>query len=194
MNLTGLLNEALDGQTINQISQQLGTDDGTTSNAIQAALPMILGGLANNSASDEGANSLLGALDRNHDGSILDDLGGFLGNFSSGSGAGILGHIFGGQQGAVEQGISQASGLDMSKVGPLLMMLAPIVMGALGRARQQHGLGAGDLAGLLGGATQQMGGSSDMLGALSSILDRNHDGSALDDVAGMIGGLLGGRR
>ena len=194
MNLTGLINDALDGQAISQISQQLGTDDGTTSNAIQAALPMLLGGLANNSASDEGANSLLGAIDRNHDGSILDDIGGFLGNFSSGSGAGILGHIFGGQQPAVEQGISQASGLDMSKVGPLLTMLAPIVMGALGRARQQHGLGAADLAGLLGGATQQMGGSSEILGALSSILDRNHDGSALDDVAGMIGGLLGGRR
>jgi len=194
MNLSGLLSDALNGDTISQISQQLGTDDGTTSNAIQAALPMLLGGLANNSANADGASSLLGALDRNHDGSVLDDLGGFLGNFSSGSGAGILGHIFGGRQGAVEQGISQASGLDMSKVGPLLMMLAPIVMGALGRTQREQGLGAGDLPGLLGGATQQMGGSSDMMGMISSILDRDHDGSAIDDVAGMIGGLLGGRR
>jgi len=194
MNLTGLLSDALSGNTISQISQQLGTDEGTTSNAIQAALPMLLGGLANNSASPDGASSLLGALDRNHDGSILDDLGGFLGNFSSGPGAGILGHIFGGQQGAVEQGVSQASGLDMSKVGPLLMMLAPIVMGALGRTRREEGVGAGDLAGLLGGATQQVGSTPGLLGALSSMLDRDRDGSAIDDVAGMLGGLLGGRR
>jgi hypothetical protein len=194
MNITGLLSDALNGDTISQISQQLGTDDGTTSNAIQAALPMLLGGLANNSASADGASSLMGALDRNHDGSILDDLGGFLGNFSSGGGAGILGHIFGGQQGAVEQGVSQASGLDMSKVGPLLMMLAPIVMGALGRARREEGLNTGDLSGMLGGATQQMGGSSGLMGALSNILDRNGDGSAVDDITGMLGGLLGGRR
>ncbi|MGE0131193.1 MAG: DUF937 domain-containing protein [Blastocatellales bacterium] len=194
MNLTGLLSEALNNNTVSQISQQLGTDEGTTSNAIQAALPMLLGGLANNSASEGGAASLLGALDRNHDGSILDDVGGFLGNYSSGPGAGILGHIFGGNQGTVEQGVSQASGLDMSKVGPLLMMLAPIVMGALGRTQRQEGLGAGDLAGLLGGATQQAGAGSPLLGVLSSVLDRDRDGSAIDDVAGMIGGLLGGRR
>src|SRR5215472_12971778 len=103
MNLTGLLNDALSGDTISQISQQLGTDEGTTSNAIQAALPMLLGGLANKSASEDGANSLASALDQHHDGSILNDLEGFLGNFSSGPGAAILGHIFGGQQSAVEQ-------------------------------------------------------------------------------------------
>lgn len=194
MNLTGLLSEALNNDTVSQISQQLGTDEGTTSNAIQAALPMLLGGLANNSASEGGAASLLSALDRNHDGSILDDVGGFLGNYASGPGAGILGHVFGGNQGAVEQSVSQASGLDMGKVGPLLMMLAPIVMGALGRTQRQEGLGAGDLAGLLGGATQQAGAGSPLLGVLSSVLDKDHDGSAIDDVAGMIGGLLGGRR
>lgn len=194
MNLTGLLNDALNSDTVSQISQQIGADEGTTSSAIQAALPMLLGGLANNSSSEMGAASLLGALDRDHDGSVLDDVGGFLGNYASGQGVGILGHIFGGGQGTVEQGVSQASGLDMGKVGPLLMMLAPIVMGALGRTQRQHGLGAGDLAGLLGGATQQMGSGSPLMDMLSSVLDRNHDGSAIDDVAGMIGGLLGGRR
>jgi hypothetical protein len=195
MNLTGLLGEALNSNTIGQISQQIGADESTTSNAIQAALPMLLGGLASNSATEEGAASLAGALDRDHDGSILDDLGGLLSNPSLlGAGAGILGHVFGGRQEAVEQGVSQASGLDMSKVGPLLMLLAPIVMGALGRTQRETGIGAGDLAGLLGGAAQQMGSGSGLMGVLSSVLDRDHDGSAIDDVAGMLGGLLGGRR
>ncbi len=194
MNLTGLLSDALNDNTIGQISQQIGADEGTTTNAIQAALPMLLGGLANNSASEAGATSLAGALERDHDGSILDNLGALFGDPSSGQGAGILGHIFGGGQRTIEDGVSQASGLDMSKVGPLLMMLAPIVMGALGRTQRQQGIGAGDLAGLLGGATQQVGASSGLLGVLSSVLDRDHDGSAIDDVAGMLGGLLSGRR
>jgi len=194
MNLTDLLNNALNSDTIRQISQQLGADEGATSDAIQAALPMLLGGLANNSASQSDAASLLGALDRDHDGSILDDLGGFLGDYLSGRGAGILGHIFGAQEGAVERGVSQASGLDLSKVGPLLMMLAPIVMGALGRARREEGIGAGDLPRELGDAAKQTGGDQGLLGALSSMFDMNRDGSAVDDIAGMLSRAVGGGR
>ena len=197
MNLTGILNDALGGNTVSQISQAIGADEGTTSNAIQSALPMLLGGLANNSSTEGGASGLLGAIDRDHDGSVLDDIGGLIaGNFggNAANGAGILGHIFGGSQGGVEQTVSQSSGLDMSKVGPLLALLAPIVMGAIGRSRQQGEVGTSDLGGLLGGAAQQMGGGSDLMGMLGGLLDRNRDGSAVDDVVGMLGGLLGGRR
>jgi hypothetical protein len=194
MNLMGLLDDALNNDTIKQISQQLGADEGSTSDAIQAALPMLLGGLANVSANQSGAASLLGALDRDHDGSILDDLGRFLGDYLSGRGAGILGHIFGEQEGAVERGVSQASGLDLSKVGPLLMMLAPIVMGALGRARREGGMEEGDLPRELGNAAQQTGGDQGLLGALSSMFDMNRDGSAVDDIAGMLSRAVGGGR
>ena len=194
MDLMGLLDNALTSDTVKQISQHLGVDEGATSDAIQAALPMLLGGLANTSASQSGAASLLGALDRDHDGSILDDLVGFLGDYLSGRGAGILGHIFGDQEGAVERGVSQASGLDLSKVGPLLMMLAPIVMGALGRARREVGMDAGDLPRELGNAAQQTGGDQGLLGALSSMFDMNRDGSAVDDIAGMLSRAVGGGR
>jgi len=194
MDLMGLLNDILNSDTIKQISQRLEADEGATGNAIQAALPMLLGGLANNSASQSGASSLLGALDRDHDGSILDDLGGFLDDYLSGRGAGILSHIFGAQEGAVERGVSHASGLDLSKVGPLLLMLAPIVMGALGRARRDQGIGAGDLSRELGAATQQTGGDQGLLGALSSMFDMNRDGSAVDDIAGMLSRAVGGGR
>ncbi|HQR32561.1 MAG TPA: DUF937 domain-containing protein [Blastocatellia bacterium] len=198
MDLTGILNDVLSGDNVSQISQAIGADEGSTSNAIQTALPMLLGGLANNSATDEGASGLAGALDRDHDGSVLDDIGGLIAGQiggNAGNGAGILGHIFGGQHETVAQGVSQASGLDMGKVGPLLAILAPIVMGAIGRARQGGGVGTSDLGGLLAGAAQQMGGgNSGLMGMLGGLLDKNHDGSAVDDVVGMIGGMLGGRR
>ena len=199
MDLTGILQDALGGNTVGQISQAIGADESSTSNAIQAALPMLLGGLANNSASEEGASGILGAIDRDHDGSVLDDIGGLIaGNIGggAGNGAGILGHIFGGQQDTVAQGVSQASGLDMGKVGPLLAILAPVVMGAIGRSRQSSGggFGAADLGGLLGGAAQSMGGNSGLMGVLGGLLDRNRDGSAVDDVMGMIGGMMSGRR
>jgi hypothetical protein len=194
MDLMEILDNALNIDTIKQISQQLGTDENSTFNAIQAALPMLLGGLANSSASQAGASSLLAALDRDHDGSVLDDLGGFLDDYLSGRGQGILGHIFGAQEGAVERGVSNASGLDLSKVGPLLMMLAPIVMGALGRARREQGIEASDLPKELVAATQQTGGDHGLLGALSSMFDMNRDGSAVDDIAGMLSRAVGGGR
>ncbi|MBS1787680.1 MAG: DUF937 domain-containing protein [Acidobacteria bacterium] len=197
MDLTGILNDVLSGENVSQISQAIGADESSTSNAISAALPMILGGLANNSSTEQGAAGLAGALDRDHDGSVLDDIGGLIAGQvggGAGDGAGILGHIFGGQHDTVAQGVSQASGLNTSQVGPLLAILAPIVMGAIGRARQGGEVGTSDLSGLLGGAAQQMGGSSGLMGMLGGLLDRNHDGSAVDDVVGMIGGMLSGRR
>jgi hypothetical protein len=194
MDLMGILDNALNSDAVKQISQQLGTDENSTISAIQAALPLLLGGLANSSASQAGASSLLAALDRDHDGSILDDLGGFLDDYLSGRGQGILSHIFGAQEGAVERGVSNASGLDLRKVGPLLLMLAPIVMGALGRARREQGIGASDLPRELGAAAQQTGGNQGLLGALSSMFDMNRDGSAVDDIAGMLSRAVGGGR
>jgi hypothetical protein len=196
MNLTGLLGEALGGGTVSQISQAIGEDESTTSNAIQAALPMLIGGLARNTQSEDGASSLLNALNKDHDGSVLDNLGGLISMAAGGggAGAGILGHIFGGQKPQVEQGVSAASGMDMSKVGPLLMMLAPIVMGALGRANQQQGgMDTSSLAGLLGGAQSQITSGSPLLGMLNNMLDRDGDGSAIDDIMGMAGQMFGRR-
>jgi hypothetical protein len=191
MNLTGLLSDALGGGTVSQISEAIGADEATTSNAIQTALPMLLGGLSNNAQSEGGAASLLNALNKDHDGSILDNLGPLIANAAGGSGAGILGHILGGRQPQVEQGISAASGLDMGKVAPLLMMLAPMVMGALGRTNQQQGgLDIGSLAGLLGGASQQASAGNPLMGMLGGLLDRDGDGSAVDDILGMVMGAM----
>src|SRR5689334_10700173 len=56
MDLTGLLNDTLSGDTVSQISQTIGADESSTSNAIQAALPMLLGGLAQQTSTEEGAS------------------------------------------------------------------------------------------------------------------------------------------
>ena len=48
MALLDMLQQRLGGTAVQQISQQLGTDHGTTETAIQAALPMLVGALARN--------------------------------------------------------------------------------------------------------------------------------------------------
>ncbi len=188
-------------QAVNEISQNVGADNSMVNAAIQAALPMLINGLANNAATPQGAESLNNALEQDNHAGVLDNLGGLAGMiFGSGQQAapprqadagGILGHILGGSQGQVAQQVSEKSGLDMGQVAQILMFLAPIVMGYLGRQKQEQNVGAGGLGGLLGGllggvqsqAQPEQGGS--MFDMATSVLDQNRDGSSLDDIASM---------
>ncbi len=196
MSLLDQLTQSLGPNALQQISQQLGTDSGATSSAISAALPVLLGALASNASTASGANALNTALDQ-HDGSALDNVMGALSQGQGGIGARILSHVLGNKQPAVATGIGSATGLDASKVASLLAMLAPLVMGALGKAKSANGLDAGGLASMLGqerdhitaNASSGSGGLTGLLG----MLDQNHDGSVADDVLGMAGKLFGNR-
>ena len=161
--------------------------------AIQAALPAILGGLANNASDPQGAQSLDQALEQDHDGGILGNLGG-LGSLifdqstptpRQADAGGILGHILGGSQGRVAQDVSQQTGLPTGQVAQILMMLAPIVMGYLGQQKRQQGVGADGLGGLLGGLLGGGTPSYQQPAAGGGFLDRDGDGSSLDDIASM---------
>ena len=214
MSLLDLVTQQLGGNGIRQLSQQIGADEQQTAGAVQMALPVLLGGLAKNAQSPDGAQALGRALDKDHDPGLLDNLGAMLGGGGAGAlggaGAGILGHVLGGRQPAVEQGLGKATGLNGSQIGKLLMLLAPIVMAALAKQKQQRGVDSGGLGGMLAGEREELQRSNPQLGGLASMLDRDGDGSIVDDLAkmaggrggaggaggglgGMLGGILGGR-
>lgn len=197
MALLDLIQRQLDDKTVSQLSQQLGADPNTTRQAVPAALTALLGGLSRNVQQPGGAQQLDTAL-AGHDGSILDNLGGLFGGGSLGSqDAGILGHIFGNHQPAVASQIGQRTGLNQAQMGRLLMLLAPLVLGYLARARQQQGTtpGAGSITDVLNGERTHIEQTHpEHRGILNWILDRNHDGQILDDVTSMAGGLLRGGR
>lgn len=183
------------GPALSALSGQLGANENQTQSAIANALPILVSALSKNSASESGASALASALDSDHDGSILDDVMGFVTNGAGGGmGAGILKHLLGGQdapqQNAAAAAVSQSSGLNMQQVGTLLMTLAPIVMAYLGKKKQEDGLDAGGVSQLLQNEQQKHAQSGGMLGMLSGFLDMNHDGSALDDIGGLIGKFL----
>jgi hypothetical protein len=195
--LIDLVNQQFSGNNLGQISQQIGADEGTTQHAINLALPVLLGGLARNASQPQGAAALDRALD-NHDGGLLDNLGSMLGGGGAlAAGGGILGHILGGKRAPVEQGIGQATGLSGQQVGKLLLVLAPIVMAALSRMRQQQGVSTDQLGPVLQQQQQEVAKRAPGLGGLAGILDQNNDGNIVDDLArmgpGLLGGLLGGR-
>ena len=186
----------LEGGNVQQVSRQLGIGEAQASTAIKAAVPLLMGALQRQTASSGGLDSLAGALDRDHDGSILDDIGGFLGGGVAGAaGAGILGHLLGSRQNNVAASLGKSTGLDAGSTLKLLAMLAPLVMGALGRAKRQGPTGSGGLADLLGGATRQVDQQApDLMSSLGRMLDADGDGSAMDDIASIAGSLFSSKR
>lgn len=199
--LLDLLKSDLGKKLISSTSQQLGKNENQTASALTAALPLMLGAMKNNASTPQGAAGLLGALSNSsHDGSILDNIGGLLGNKDVLSdGAGILGHLFGGKEQNVAQAVSLKSGMDLSSVMKLLQMAAPIIMSYLGKkSRETNVSDAGGIANLLGGL---LGGDAQKEQSMvTKLLDADGDGSVVDDIIGMasgnkkggMGGLLGG--
>jgi hypothetical protein len=186
MSLLDIVQQHLGPEQIQQISQHLGTDPATTSNAIQAALPMIVGGMAHTAQQPGGTNAIQNAVETHGGGGILDSLGGLGGlagmlggNTNNGSaGGGLLGSILGQHTATVQNSVQTASGLESSKVTALLAMLAPIVMAALAQHQAQQGTtgASGGLGGILqqaaAAAQQNNGASSPIGGMLGQILGK----------------------
>jgi len=67
-------------------------------------------------------------------------------------------------------------------------------MGALGQQQQQQGFDTNALSSFLGGQQQVAKESNpDMMSMLNNLLDMDKDGSALDDILGIVGKLFGRR-
>src|SRR3990170_1539264 len=132
--LTDSLNQLLEGRA-DQIGQRIGADRTQTRSAITAAVPALLAAL---SADAERGGGLKQAIQRDHDGSIIDQLPAYLDGTAQLSprttnGAGILEHTLGDRQPQMQQALSAKSGLDLGSIAKLLPLLAPIVMGMLGK-------------------------------------------------------------
>ena len=184
--ITQIITQQLSGRAVSTIAQRFGISESKANTAVQIAVRLILSALARNAEQPQGAESLHQAINNDHDGSIFDNLMGYLGNPQSANGAGILGHVFGTQQPAIENNLAQATGIDQTSAGGLLETVAPLVMGAVGQTQQQNGLDASGLSSLLNSEQQQaQANAPDVMSMLGSMLDQNQDGSSMDDLQRM---------
>lgn len=187
---------------INQLSQQIGgAEPAQTKAAATGIVSTLMSAMAKNAATPEGASSLANALDRDHDGSILDDAIGMLSGQNKQvsnagrmlNGSGILSHLLGGKQNGAINMISQMSGLDNQKTGNLMAMLAPILMGALGKTKRQSGLDASGIFNLLNGTVttqRQQSSGNQTMDMITRFIDQDGDGDITDDAIKIGGSLL----
>ena len=192
--------------TVKSLSRSIDATPEQTEAAVGAVLPTLIGAMARNASEPEGQQQLHRALSSDHDGSILDSLGSLFGDQPSAAptpgvtdrttaGGAILDHILGNRKSRVEENISRSSGLSGGQAMKLMMMLAPLLMGALGKRRKQEDLSPGGLGDLLRGESERVEAASGGGGFIGRMLDQDGDGDFdMMDMMKFGAGKLFGRR
>jgi hypothetical protein len=175
------------GMLVNQLGGPVVQQIGTTKSAVGMALPMLLSAMGNHAATPDGADAINQATQQ-HDGSILDNLMGFVGNAgAAGMGGALLSQVMGGgAQNAIADNITQQTGMDNGTVTQLLGILAPIAIAAIGKFSQQSGTDPSSIVQTLGGA----GDSNDLIGMATKMLDGDGDGNPINDIGNIIGKMF----
>lgn len=180
-------------ENLKSLSHRIGADVETTRKAVAAAVPTLMAAMSRKAAeSKEGAQALLNSLDKDHDGSILDDVGK---QFRDGAigGAALASQIFGEGQVAVQKGLAKTSGATEEAMQKLMETVTPVVAGAVSKAKSVQKLDADGLKAMLAGQAEAVRKSvPELMGRVTRILDRDGDGDVdADDMKGALGKLFG---
>lgn len=187
-NLIDIVQSQLSEDMIGQLSRQIGSTPQQTQVAASSVIATLVTALSKNTEKPGGIDALVSAVDRDHDGSILDDAMGFLlgnkkpANTNALNGSGILRHVLGGKQEAANDVLSKLTGLDKGAIAQLMITLAPMVLAAIGKARHKQGLTPQGIGDLLSGTVRSQTQQRTELGLLGRFLDRDGDGSVMDDL------------
>ncbi|MBT8190268.1 MAG: DUF937 domain-containing protein [Saprospiraceae bacterium] len=199
MDLMDLLQWQLSDGVLNGLDNQLNIGDSKKTNAAaSAAMSVLMTALSKNAASSDSAlNGLSGALERDHDGSFLDDIMGLMTgksqpqNAKQLNGAGILGHLLGGKQDSAIEVLARMAGLDKNQSMGMLVKLAPMVLGVLGRYKKQKQMDNDGLRSFLNRSQEVHVERNEGANIFTKLLDKDGDGSVVDEVASIGMKMLG---
>lgn len=198
-----LLNTPLGEEFIAKASDETSENKTNISAALGMALPILLGAMQKNIKSDTGAKGLDKALNSDkHGDALLNGIKSVDASDMSIEGEKILGHVLGDKQDMVTKTIGSTLNMNASSVSSIIKMAAPLLMSILASQKNKKKVSSSGLGSLL----ESVMGSSGSYDAslIETLLDKEADGSVIDDVGGMIfggtkkggsilGGMLGGK-
>lgn len=155
MNIIGLIKDKLTDSVIEKVSNFLGEHPENISLALDKAVPTVLGGIIQNTTTEESAGKVMDVLkDGGHTGEILDDLPNLLGNFDKTQllitiGTNIFNHFLGNKSNNLVETISSLSNIRKTSASSLVGLATPLVLGALGKVIAREGMGVSGLIKLL---------------------------------------------
>ena len=182
MELLQMILSAQGGNAVNNLSERFGISNEQTSSAVSSLLPARLSGMNKNVKQEGGLDSLIGALSGGKHQQYVDDREAIFGDAPVEEGNGILGHLLGNKDVSrqVATAASARTGVGTDVLKQMLPVVATMLMGSLSKQTQ-----GGNLAAAMGGTDK-----GNFLSMLTPMLDRDGDGSVVDDVAGMLGGFF----
>ena len=186
-NFVDQLMQQLGGSTAEQLSTQLNATPTQTQQGLEQFLPIMVEAMSRNAQTESGAASLFNAAQKDHDGSLLDNLGGLLGSGKLASdGSGILGHVLGGKNNKVAEFISKSTGMSVSQAAMMMQLAAPLVMSMLNRQQKQGNMQPSDMSEMLKRSTREVKQTDPKnMSMIERMLDRDGDGSVMDEVGEM---------
>lgn len=194
-----LIKSNLNEDVMNQLSIQLGNPDREqVAAAAEGTVNTIVTALAKNTQTPEGAIALSNAIERDHDGSLLDNLLGVLTGQAQTSnrsfdGLGILMHLLGNKTTDAVDMLTNLSGMDRNKSSRLMIMLAPAVLAALGKLKRNNNLDPGGLQNLINNTveTEKQNTQNPSINLITQFLDQNNDGKIRDEITNIGLKMLG---
>lgn len=155
MKILGLIKDKLTDSVIEKVSNFLGEHPENISLALDKAIPTVLGGIIQNTTTEESAGKVMDVLkDGGHTGEILDDLPQLLSNFDKTQllitiGTNIFNHFLGNKSNGLVETISSLSNIRKTSASSLVGLATPLVLGALGKVIAKEGMGVSGLMKLL---------------------------------------------
>lgn len=182
MNILESVLNAQGGAAAREAGASLGLSPDQTASALSALVPALAAGLHRNATQPGGLETLLGALAGGGHQRYVEDPSALVHQDTIADGNAILGHILGSKDAsrALADRSAAQTGLGADVLKKLLPLAATMVMGTL--ASQQAGR-----------ASVAPAGGGDLLSMLTPMLDRDGDGSAMNDILGSVGKIFGGR-
>ena len=165
--LNTILESGLNENFLNSISSKTGIDSNSLQSLVKDLAPQLLNGAKANLASENDSSDLINMISNTN----LDSLSQNPEQLDNLDTSNMLGQLFSSlneNESDVANAMSSKSGIDSSLISSLLPMLAPLIMGALNK---QTNLSAADTSN-----------TNDITSMLTGFLDKDNDGSVVDDL------------
>jgi len=162
-----LLKQVTTGNNLSTIAKSVGGDEKGVQSALGMALPLLMGSMSKSASTSSGAGSLISMLTQAGASNPLDNLGSFLGKPEASSGSSMVNTLLGNQTGAIQNAISQKTGLSSTIIAKILAIAAPMVMSYVGKMFTEQKMDQKALSSLLGEQSKMVMQSSPEAAAIS---------------------------
>ncbi|HPF17366.1 MAG TPA: DUF937 domain-containing protein [Thermotogota bacterium] len=188
MDISSLFEMLMNKEALENLGGSVGANKDQVQKLINFGMPTIMKAMDRNAKTESGAESLYKALQQHQDDDV-EEMAANIKKVDTADGSKILDHVFQDKQERIQMNLAKQTNMQQSQVSTILSQLAPLVLGALGQQQKQQDVNVSNLSGFLEGVTQQTG-DSGMMKIVEQLLDRDKDGSVLDDVGRMFGNLF----